>query len=289
MEKVRKKSISLTKFFLFASTSLLMLFAITFFSSIRTEAASSKIIPLKSSKVYSSYDITADGKKDNLSIKIKNYGLKVYINGDMYEWLWDEYSDMLPGYDYFTPAFKTSVHLYILNNKNVFIGISATGNYGTNGFHILYKYQSEVLVPVLDVNKLFVGELSGQGYTAKPSKINGNVMTMKCSTGITSGGIYEYNTRYKLSGSKLKPIDSKYKITKTIVSSGVKKLTVLKPFKIYKQPGSKKVAFTTKPGEKLKPIQICPKGKKAYILVEGNNKRRGWTNMRFKYGTISSY
>lgn len=219
-----------------------------------------------------------------MKIKICNQKLYVYINDETYLWRWNDYYSFF--HESITLPYRTNVHLYVLKNGTSYIGISTKGIYDTNSFHVLYKYTPGVLIEYLDVNDFFIGGMAGLGHWSEPLKVNDNIIVMKYYTGITNGGCYDFNVRYKLEGRKLKPLDKNCKITGVLKPYNSKVIEVLKPFKIYTQPGGKKVAFTTTLGEQLKPLRLCSKGKKAYILLEGNHKRRGWANIDFQYDSV---
>lgn len=268
--------------------SLLFLMEVPLFFSVNAQAAKSKLVKLNPSRIYQPCDITKDGKKDEFLVLTESEELHLLINDEVYSWNWRDYPEVFPIYDeVFT--YKTEVHLYQLQNGKIFIGISATGDYDTNGFHMLYRYQSGELIPVLNVNKLFVGDLAGMGHTAKPLKIQKNTIVMKYNTGITSSAIYEFQVKYKPSGNKLKSTDNTYKITKVTQAYNKKKLKAAKSFKVYKKAGGKKAAFTAKAGDLLKPLRVCTKGKKSYLLLENSRKQKGWVNSRFSYNTLDNY
>lgn len=269
--------------------SMLTMFIVPLLVGMRSNAAQSSIIELKDGKTYKSYDITGDAVPDKIFIKASSTTLSIRINDVPYNWNWadeiDNFSNDMYSHIY---VYKTRIYLYSLSNGNKYLDISTKGDTDDKTFHTIYKYTSGNFTKALDVKKTFIGAMAGMGHDATPLKINGNTITMKYSTGVTASANYDFNVRYKATGNKFKPIDKKYKITKFIKAYGVKTIRVLKSFKIYKQAGGKKVAFKTKPGEKLKALQICPKGRKAYVLLQRSNKKKGWVNLDFKYGTIDN-
>ena len=288
MKRTQKTGKGVRKFTKMWMLGLLVLVAVPLLFSVEADAAKSRLVQLKPGQANRSFDITKDGKKDELLVQTEAEKLHLWVNDELYTWNWRDYPEVFPIYDYVV-QYKTQVHLYQLKNGKIFLGVSSTGDYDTNGFHMLYRYKSGEFIPVLNVNKVFAGDLAGMGHTATPKKVQKNTIIMKYSTGITSSAIYEFQVTYKPSGNKLKTTGSNYKITKVIQAYNKKKLKVATPFKLYKKAGGKKTSYTAKAGDLLKPLQFRVKGKNAYILLENSRKQKGWVNARFSYGTLDNY
>jgi len=258
--------------------SMLLVFMMSLAIGINADAAQKQLIKLSSGKEYTSYDITGDGKKDNLYMSNSSYKLTIDINDENYVLYWEDFIDNY----YDGCVYKTNFYLYSLSNGSRYLGINVIGMYDDQMFNSIYKYTPGELIRSLDATKILNGPIAGMGSTSYPVKVSGNTITIKFNTGITSSGIYDFNVNYRPSGNKLKATEDKYKLTLKNKSNGSKSKTfkALKKFKTYKKVGSKKVSYTTKVGEKLKVVKICPKSKNAYVLLKRTSGKTGWVNFK---------
>jgi len=276
--------------------SMLLVFVISLSISINADAAEKQLIKLEDGHAYLSYNIkdNPSGKNDCLRVDSYSDHFTIWLD-EKYTWYWEDEIGYIPYRGYID---KTNFYLYLLSDGSKYIGVSAINDVGNEIFHSIFKYipgeeyyayydepprrRPGKFVKALDVTKLLKGSISGMGSTSYPVKVSGNTITIKFNTGITSSGIYDFNVNYRPSGNKLKATEDKYKLTLKNKSNGSKSKTfkVLKKFKTYKKVGSKKVSYTTKVGEKLKVVKICPKSKNAYVLLKRTSGKTGWVNFK---------
>jgi len=257
--------------------SMLLVFMMSLAIGINADAAQKQSVKLPIFSSTTSYDLDGDGSKDSLYISSTMYGGVVSINRGYYD------ESYIINWGKSIVAWETDFYLYTLSNGNRYIGAYATGEYDEQLVHVIYRYTPGSLVKSLDVDRSLTNSLRGMEYTSEQVKVSGNTITVKYDTGLTATARYKFNVKYKPSSNKLKPTDTKYKVT--VTKSGSKSFKVLKKFKTYKKVGSKKVSYTTKVGEKLKVVKICPKSKNAYVLLKRTSGKTGWVNFK----KLSSY
>ena len=184
------------KFAILIMTSIMIIMALP----LTTQAATKKVIPLKSGKTYTSYDFTGNGKKDRFKYVTyrKNGGeyAKVYINGKRRSTL-----NLLRGGA--RSPHGDGLYLCRVSRKNVFL-VTECGQFGASAC-LCYAYKNGRFRNVATV--------SGFDYNT-PSKVSGSTLYFKSTAGKHSW-LFANNRgpscymKYKASNKKLK-LTSRY-------------------------------------------------------------------------------
>lgn len=242
-------------------------------------------IELKEGKTYSQYDITGDGKKDDLIVsrykdewddgiynQYDDYdGVRVYLNGERV-------------YQKETGDVWILSNLYVLKNGTIYLEIRAYGESDILEVGKLLQYKSGKMVAVLDlVRKQGSGSIE---------KIENDSITVSYGECYLTLGLAYFKYTYTYKEGKWQ--ESKYgKILKVVtrpeeyVWTSTKKLKVKISFTAYKAVNSNKKAVKVKAGDTVKILkcyvyknnvyfQISCDGKKGWIK-DGCNESLDWT------------
>lgn len=242
--------------------SLLLLAAVLVMGlafTMTAEAAQPKLATLRSGKTYKSYDITGDGKKDKVKLRLWNSlndgmytknNLEVKINGKSALRVSRDWADMD----------SAKLQICKLSNGRVFVNVTAKTPDGDGVISGLYKYQKGKLVKQIDFIRFFRYGMQQSGEIAS---VSGN--TMKLNTYVMSWSLGPIHLQHTL----------KYKGGKMAFSSRTGKMTT--PYaKTYLTASRNIQMYKTATGSSK--AFVLKKGKMARITNCYVNK----TNIRFK-------
>lgn len=258
---------------------IITIFVLTFFAGVFVQKDSvlasdeAKRIKLQEGKTYSKYDITGDGKKDELIVsrykdewddgiynQYDDYdGVRVYLNGKRV-------------YQKKTGDVWIQSNLFVLKNGTVFLEVCAYGESDRLSIGKLLQYKSGKMVAVLD----FFG-IQGEGGV---EKIENNSITLHYWDCYQTLGSASFDYTYTYKDGKWQ--ESKYgKICRVNIYSDdhtwtqTKKLKAKRSFTAYKAVNSKKKAVKVKKGDTVKILKCYVYKNKIYFQISCNGKK-GW-------------
>lgn len=240
------------------------------------QAASMKTICTNCEKnITFSADMTNDGKKDKIEIKVtkNNYGelnhIRVYING---KGVLSAPTDHFYDYD---------VEYLYLSKSRQFVHILALSDSGGRALNSIYRYDAKKgkLVEVLDLNSSGVGA-GGNVVSVTPSSIT---VRNTCQPSLT-GRVY-WNYTYTYTNNKFK-LKSSIASTKTLlgkmpIHDGYEKYFQKQQYKarktltFYTDTNLTKTAFTAKSGSVVTLKKVRCIGKDMYFQFQKGTKT-GW-------------
>lgn len=231
--------------------------------SSKVEAANAANVSVKPDEVYSSYDVTGDGKADIVKVKVveladeKNSGnLQVLVNDIV---VFEQQREADPYWE---------VKLLQLENGKVFFDIESTILSDDDAIHQLYVYENDKLKSVYDFQKYY--DKYASYYFVDVVKVSGNTIKTEVKAQFHTTGIVKFDMNLKYKDGKFKRTSSTF-APKYKSMSMKNKWTAKTKIKVYKKAGSKKVAYTLKKGNVIKINKIIYKNNKVYFQVKNNN------------------
>lgn len=240
-------------------------------------------VTLEVDRTYSSYDLTGNGKKDEIEIKTEknDYGylnkVFVVINGKRKV----SFTHETVGDGLFVSA-----KLFTLKNKKSFLYLKIGDIDEVTYFCGIYQYKSGKLEQVID-GRNFLGKAGKYGTKygsyAIVKKVQGNMLVVDFYMNSYTLGpsYYRYQFIYKNGTLKCKNLqsvninNSSYKIT--TMSGSKSKVTVAEKIKVYTKPDGKKVSYILKKGEKVKLLAAYIKSEKFFLKIKSLKKGKiGW-------------
>lgn len=257
MKKIKKLFYMLALLLLIGGASLGL--------SEKTVEASPGVIALRNNRVYRTYDLDGNRRKDSIMLKTtgKRYNLSAsfYVNGKKV------YS--LPKKDCYSAGYR----MITLKNGKHFIYAWTEGANPLVSSHRLLQYSKGKMKTVCILGNFIRDYQSGcylEWYENPAITVSGNSIRVKLhSMNWTTGGItFVINMSYK---------------NGTLVRSGYsgnltrsESCRVSKDFYTYKSPGSRSKAFKVRKGENVVIKKYYVKQEKLYFQVRRANGQTGW-------------
>lgn len=225
--------------------------------------------------VLSKSDVTGDGKPDNVKFTMVDNNdekdsatMQVFVNGKVVFQQKRNYS----------PIWKMS--LIKLENGKVFFDISSTISSDDDCIHQLYLYKNNKLKSVYNFQRYF--DKYADYYFADIVKVSGNTLKMSVYAQFYTTGSVWYNMNISYKDGVFKRTSSKFDPNYKEMSRK-NKWTAARKIKVYKNVGSKKIAYTLKKGNVVKLNKIICKNNKVYFQVKKSNGKTGYIPAAKKY------
>ena len=251
---------------------LFVLFSMTF-CCYTVHAAQKNNITLKPNTTYTKYDVTSDGRADNVYISDGHAGsdfyISIYVNGRN---IWNKYAG-----EFARPEIK----LYTLKNGRNYLQVKCIGANDHVEFDYLITYKKGAFTTSANLKSHVRGAWLAR-YNSKVKKIGTNSISFTMQTQPGGIGMIEYPVTYKQSGYLLKPTSSIYPLSYNFLHpyrGKINRWFAVKRFAGYsKAIGGKKI-FTTNLYEQCMVNKIYFSNKYTYInvtVLRNGKKTSGW-------------
>lgn len=262
----------------FMLMTLLLFFAGAFLGSVqKVQAANPTQVTLKSNRVYSTYDITGDGRADRICIKTSKDTSGNWIN---------KTSVIINGKNfasYSGGAYEVTAKLYTLQNKKPFLYLYACADNYDGPVCGIFQYRSGRLKQIINCQTVFKGY--GAHLYGDVVKIKNNTMSVKFFVMSWTVGPSYYTLNYVYKDGTLKRASSK---VASIEMSGLKYrgytyVTASYDMKVYTGTDTQKKAFTLKKGQKVKFTGAYIKSGKHLLQIQTQSGKKGWIKCSSSY------
>lgn len=269
-----KKSI---QFYVF----VFMMFAVACLTKEEVAKASNTVnVSLTPDKVYQ-YDVNEDGITDQVEVKVlknddKEYSgvLKVYVNEEL---VFEQKRNLDPVWN---------VKLIRLENGKVFFDIYSTIVSDDACIHQLYSWQEGKLESVYDFQKYY--NKYADYYLVDIVKVSGNTIKTSVMGQFFVTGIIRFDMNVSYKDGEFERISDSFALQyKTAARKN--KWTVNRKIKVYKETGSKKLAYTLTKGTVVKLNKVVYKGNKVYFQVKKSDGKTGYIVATKKMSSTSFF
>lgn len=224
--------------YLFAAT--VMFTMIFFIHPLSTQAANPTAKRLQEGVIYSTYDITGDGRADKILVQNTHGtwhdGVRITINGKV------AYNFFNDGYYITAPAEAT---LYTLKNGKPFLYLFAYTE-DDDGLAVLLQYSAGKLKKIIDFNEAF--SYYGMHRNGRVVNVNGNNMTLGFTFMSWTLGFSQYNFTYTYRGGTMK-MANRFATVSRFGSGNT--LIAARTLRAYTNVWDRKTSFILKPGNKV--------------------------------------
>lgn len=255
-----------------------------------TKTGNPSMVTLQTNRTYQQFDITGDGKADQISFKVKpTYSglvsrqgyLKVYVNGKTALMLKDLYYKG----DY-TGIYE--MKLCTVNPEDSFLFVRTKSGTDHYNFARLYRYKNGKLHQVLDLKKIYQNIfLYREFMDVKKVTDRGIVFQWYGQAG--AAGALNWTTTLAWNGYKFYRPSRTCKVTE---EERERTWTAQRSFSAYKTAALKKRVFLVKTGDSVKVTNVYNNSKRFFIRIVNQKGQAGWVpcpNEYSKYFKESVY
>ncbi|MCI8410690.1 MAG: hypothetical protein HFJ09_15760 [Lachnospiraceae bacterium] len=217
---------------------------------------------------YSQYDVTGDGETDIVKVKIKNIAdneesgeIQVFVNDKI---VFEQKREWSPGWN---------VQLIKLANGKVFFDIESEIGGDSNCIHQLYSFEGGKLKSIYDFQKYY--SEYAERYHVDVSNVSGNTLETAVIAQFYITGFMQFDMKLDYKGEKFEKISNTFTPNYKAMSME-NKWTADKTTTVYKNVGSKKIAYTLKKGNAVKLNKIIYEKNKVYFQLENNKGENGY-------------
>lgn len=254
-----------------AVAGLFMLFIVALASTITVKAATPGVTKLQINKVYRTYDIDGDKKKDSIKFTaVKNTegahrDMVVYVNNKkIYN---------LP----ISMGTAGGVQVITLKNGQVFLHVWTDEGMFKKSRMIQYKDKSRKAKLIADFSampKKYVSYSYVDTFERPGITVSGNTVTVRVKACTWTAGVQFLMFKYNYKGGTLKRAATTGSVQPYIQE--FKKMTTVRSFPVYKKVNSKEKAFTVAKDKKVQLTKYYYNGKVLWMQVKNSSGKTGW-------------
>ncbi|MEY8461499.1 hypothetical protein AALA69_10295 [Eggerthellaceae bacterium 24-137] len=235
-------------------------------------SAGARAVGLATNTLYSAYDITGDGKSDELRIQSYDGGggvsISIYVNGAR------AFRHKCYGYAAFAK-------LVVLKNGVPFLHINVDGDNGSSDFNRLLQYLGGKFKTAIDLNKAYSSKIRDSKFNDVVA-VRGNTVTVRSCVQFMNTGNLDADFVYRYKAGSFKKSGTAGKVASVCGCKASRSFEALKKITVYKEKNCKKSKFTIKKGQKVRFVKVYAKGSKVAIWVKVG-KRTGWIKTSRQY------
>lgn len=232
------------------------------------------MVTLQTDRVYDIYDVTGDGKADEVMVETAHYDsfgigrqgyLKILVNGENAFTLEDPYykGDATWRYD---------IKLCTMNTQEQFLFVRTCSETEYYNFCRLYSFQGGRFRPVLDLKNTYKNIFH---HREKMDLVNveGNRIQFQWYGQLGAAGALNWIVNYDYINGKF----SRASRTSPLAESDKERSwTASRNFSVYRTAGLKEKVFQVKEGDSLKITHVYNNSQYAFIRVVNSDGTAGW-------------
>lgn len=234
--------------------------------------AGARAVDLETNMLYNAYDITGDGKSDELRIQSHDdkgeMSISIYVNGAR------KFRHKCYGYASFAK-------LIVLKNGAPFLHINVDGDNGVSEFNRLLQYRGGEFKAAIDLNKAYSSKIKDSKFNDVVA-VKGNTVTVRSCVQFMNTGNLDVDFVYRYKAGSFKKSGTSGKVVSVCGRKASRSFEALKKISVYKDKNCKKAKFTIKKGQKVRFVKVYAKGSKVAIQVKVG-KKVGWMKTSRQY------